>query len=88
MPQIGAFWSSLVVFTPVIIIAKWVADRQPKDIFDHESWERDLNLFIDKGGAFPDTANYWSVEHRKPKLKTEKVKRQKMVVASLSAVKS
>jgi hypothetical protein len=76
------------VFTPFILAAKWVADRQPRDVFDHESWKRDLDLAIDKGHAFPDTANYWSVEYKKPRIKTEKAVKQKAPSINVAIAKS
>lgn len=66
MPQIGFFTSLILVGTPFFILARWVAYRQPREIFDVVSWNKDIKIALEKGTLFPDASDYWRTVGRKP----------------------
>ena len=89
MPQIGGFWATLVVFVPFLLIAKWVADRQPQERYDVEAWSKDLDLAVIKGLPIPELSNYKVIYYKKqPKLQAEKEARHKSPQLKVATAKS
>lgn len=89
IPHIGAFWSTVIVFTPSFLIAKWVADRQPIETYDVEAWSKDLDLAITKELPIPEISNYKIVYYQKqPKLKVEKETSNKTPILKVATAKN
>lgn len=72
-PQIGMFLAIVLVGVPSFMIAKKVADMQPKVLgYNFEAWDKDCKLAFDKGLEMPDLSAYVVMEQKPPKQRVAK----------------
>lgn len=57
-PHIGLFWAFMLVAIPAFGLAKYIADRQPAVTYDHESYMKALDAFIEGKAPVPRLHDY------------------------------
>jgi hypothetical protein len=78
MPQIGMFWSTLIVFLPFFLGAKWIADRQPQERYDIDAWNKAIDIAISKNLPIPKLENYKVIVYKKPRIQPDKEAKRKI----------